>query len=180
MLIRPSRMPRRERSRRTARGFAHDARDLAALFALSTLLIAVPAPAAPAAEPTAAAIQRLDDQGVRQIVVAREPGVPAAVRTAGRDDAGVDHVANLRLPNTEVVQAQPGRLAEALRALQAEPGVRYAEPDVPVYATTNDPQWPWMWGLQNTGATGGTPGDDIDVVDAWHLSTGAGQTVAVV
>ncbi len=173
-------MPRRERSRRTARGFAHDARDLAALFALSTLLIAVPAPAAPAAEPTAAAIQRLDDQGVRQIVVAREPGVPAAVRAAGRDDAGVDHVATLRLPNTEVVEAQPGRLAEALRALRAEPGVRYAEPDVPVYATTNDPQWPWLWGLQNTGATGGTPGDDIDVVDAWHLSTGAGQTVAVV
>ena len=173
-------MPRRERSRRTARGFAHDARDLAALFALSTLLIAVPVPAARASEPTAAAIQRLDDQGARQIVVVREPGVPAAVRAAGRDGAGVDHVANLRLPDTEVVEAQPGRLAEALRALQSEPGVRYAEPDVPVHATTNDPQWPWLWGLQNTGATGGTPGDDIDVVDAWHLSTGAGQTVAVV
>jgi len=144
-------MPRRERSRRTARGFAHDARDLAALFALSTLLIAVPVPAARASEPTAAAIQRLDDQGARQIVVVREPGVPAAVRAAGRDGAGVDHVANLRLPDTEVVEAQPGRLAEALRALQSEPGVRYAEPDVPVHATTNDPQWPWLWGLQNTG-----------------------------
>ena len=183
-------MPRRERSRRTARGFAHEARDLAAIFALLALVLTV-APVAPAhaAEHSAAELQRLEAQGLRQIIVAREPGLSATARADVRADAGVAHVANMRVPDTEVVRAEPGRLVEAIRALEAEPGVRYAEPDAEAHvlteepdanALTTDPMWPALWALHNTGQSGGTPGADIGAQGAWALSTGLGQTLAVV
>ena len=179
-------MPRRERSRRTARGFAHEARDLAAIFALLALVLTV-APVAPAhaAEHNAAELQRLEDQGLRQIIVAREPGLSAAARAEVRADAGVAHVANMLVPDTEVVRAEPGRLVEAIDALEAEPGVRYAEPDADAHAFVDDPDanalvtdplWPYLWALHNTG----TPGADIGAQGAWALSTGVGQTLAVV
>ena len=183
-------MPRRERSRRTARGFAHEARDLAAIFALLALVLTV-APVAPAhaAEHSAAELQRLEDQGLRQIVVARAPGLSATARAEVRADAGVAHVANLLVPDTEVVRAGPGRLVEAIHALEAEPGVRYAEPDADAHAFVDDPEanalvtdpmWPYLWALRNTAQFGGTPGADIGAQGAWALSTGAGQTLAVV
>ena len=56
-----------------------------------------------------------------------------------RADAGVAHVANLLVPDTEVVRAEPGRLVEAIHALEAEPGVRYAEPDADAHAFVDDP-----------------------------------------
>ena len=46
------------------------------------------------------------------------------------------------LPDTEVVVAAPGELDEALDALNANPDVVYAEPDLPVTPQSNDPQFP--------------------------------------
>jgi thermitase len=73
---------------------------------------------------------------------------------------------------------------DALAALNADPAVVYAEPDElrSALAPPDDPWWPFMWGLANTGQEpfAGTPGSDINLLDAWSFSQGAGQTVAVV
>src|SRR3954452_21329287 len=96
-------------------------------------------------------VQALENEGVRDIIVARDPGLPAAARGDLRTSAGVTHVEDLSLADTEVVRAPVSGLVEAVDALNAEPGVRYAEPNAPVYAATNDPLWPSLWALQNTG-----------------------------
>ena len=44
----------------------------------------------------------------------------------------------------------------------------------------NDPSFPNMWGLDNTGQSGGTPDADIDAPEAWDVSTGAGVVVGVI
>lgn len=36
----------------------------------------------------------------------------------------------------------------------------------------NDTRFPEMWGLNNTGQTGGTPGADVSALEAWEISTG--------
>ena len=63
------------------------------------------------------------------------------------------------VPDTEVVRAEPGGLVEAIDALEAEPGVRYAEPDADAHAFVDepdanalvtDPLWPYLWALHNT------------------------------
>jgi subtilisin family serine protease len=62
----------------------------------------------------------------------------------------------------------------ALRAYRLHPEIEYAEPDyiVHISASPNDPLFPQMWNLLNTGLDGGTAGDDVGAALAWNLSTG--------
>src|SRR4051812_17689563 len=128
-------------------------------------------------------VQALENEGVRDIIVARDPGLPAAARGDLRAAAGVTHVEDLPLADTEVVRAPAGRLVEAVDAWAAEPGVRYAEPNGPVHAASADALFARLWGLQNDGVNvdiNGTAGADIRAPQAWTLSTGAGRVIGVV
>ena len=90
------------------------------------------------------ATARADDA----IIVKRVPGLDRAERAAVRADADVTLDETLTLANTEVVVAEPGALDEALDALNANPDVVYAEPDLPVSPASADPQFANEWGLQ--------------------------------
>ncbi|MEA2385424.1 MAG: serine protease [Solirubrobacteraceae bacterium] len=160
-------------------------RRLPVLTCLLTVVLACAVPAGAGASGRAPAeVQRLEDDGLRDIIVARDPGLTATERGDLRSTAGVAHVSDLPIANTEVVRAPAGGLVAAIAALEAEPGVRYAEPNGPVRAATADRLWPQEWGLENTGQSvqtvAGTSGADIKAPQAWAQSTGAGQVVAVV
>ena len=60
------------------------------------------------------------------------------------------------------------------------PEVEYVEPNYLRYlnAAPNDPRYPEMWGLNNTGQTGGTVDADIDAPEAWNVATGSSAMVA--
>src|SRR3954471_2322521 len=157
-------------------------RPLAGLLAAALLL---PAPAFGAGEPAPTPAQ-LDAAGVHDIIVKRRPGLDARDRAQVRAAADVTYADSLRLSDTEIVHAEPGRLAGELAGLRADPSVLYAEPDAPVHAFTGDEFWPAQWALENDGQSvfgepAGLPGADIHAPAAWALgATGAGQTVAVV
>jgi subtilisin family serine protease len=44
--------------------------------------------------------------------------------------------------------------------------------DDPPIDPPSDPRFSEMWGLHNTGQTGGTPGADVDALGAWAINTG--------
>jgi len=71
---------------------------------------------------------------------------------------------------------------EALALYSAEPDVEYAEPNfiVSILATPNDPRFGELWGLHNTGQSGGTPDADIDAPEAWDITTGSSNVVVAV
>ncbi len=77
-----------------------------------------------------------------------------------------------------LVEVPAGELQAALDAYSNDPNVLYAEPDYPVHTTgvPNDPDFPLLWGMENTGQTingdPGTAGADIRAVPAWDLWTG--------
>ncbi len=73
----------------------------------------------------------------------------------------------------------PLALAQRLRAL-AE--VAAAEPNYYRYldAVPNDPRFGEMYGLHNTGQTGGTPDADIDAPEGWDIATGSADVVVAV
>ena len=126
------------------------------------------------------------DSTVR-IIVKRDPGLSGAERAAIRADAGVQHVESVPLADTEVVSAPKADAAAALKRLNANPDVRYAEPVVTYHAVDapgNDTYFNELWALDNTGQTigpqAGVPDADIDAIEAWSLSRGAGQVVGVV
>ena len=70
----------------------------------------------------------------------------------------------------------PGRsVAQAVRAFSGHPRIAYIEPNyvVSTLVTPNDPRYPELFGLNNTGQTGGTADADIDADAAWGVSTGS-------
>ena len=44
----------------------------------------------------------------------------------------------------------------------------------------DDPRFPQLWGLENTGQTGGTPGADIHAALAWNVTTGSPSVIVAV
>src|SRR4051794_31843978 len=72
------------------------------------------------------------------IVVRRDAGLSAAERTAVRADAGVKLERILTVDNTEVVTVPDGGEKRALAALDANPDVRYAVPDVRLHAADTE------------------------------------------
>jgi subtilisin family serine protease len=116
-----------------------------------------------------------------EILVSRDAGLSAAERTAVRADAGVTLKRMLTLDNAEVVTVPDAREARALAALNADPDVRYAAPNVRLQAAAetaaapDDPFFPFQWYLDQ-------PSDaDIDAQKAWDASNdGSEVTVAVV
>lgn len=68
---------------------------------------------------------------------------------------------------------------EVIKELYETGEIKYAEPDyvVNIDLTPNDPQFGQLWGLLNTGQSGGTIDADIDASDAWDISTGSSAIV---
>jgi subtilisin family serine protease len=63
--------------------------------------------------------------------------------------------------------------------LASHPGIAYAEPNYlySIDATPLDPRYDELWGLNNTGQTGGTADADIDAPEAWDIATGTDEIV---
>lgn len=71
---------------------------------------------------------------------------------------------------------------KAIERLKKNPNVEYAEPNY-IYSINlipNDPLFSNLWGLNNTGQTGGTPDADIDAPEAWDIQTGSNTVVGVI
>ncbi len=70
----------------------------------------------------------------------------------------------------------------ALAAYQADPTVLYAELNYRVYVSLipDDPLFPQLYGLHNTGQAGGIADADIDAAEAWDVHTGTGGTIVAV
>lgn len=69
-----------------------------------------------------------------------------------------------------------------LAELNADPRIEYAEPNavISINSTPNDTSFPTLWGLHNTGQSGGTPDADIDAPEAWDSATTATIPVGVI
>lgn len=77
------------------------------------------------------------------------------------------------------VQTPAASVADVLAWAETTAGVRYVEPDFVITsaATPNDPNYSRLWGLHNTGQTGGVVDADMDVAEAWNTTTGSGSVV---
>jgi thermitase len=128
-----------------------------------------------------------------EIIVRFEGGLSAAERAAIRNEAGTAFERALPVDGMQLVDVAPGRSAVAAeRALEGEDGVLYAEPNFirRVSLRPNDPLFPQLWGMENTGQvvdppggrppTVGSPDADTDAADAWDVAGGGGVVVAVI
>jgi hypothetical protein len=110
-----------------------------------------------------------------ELLVRFRPGLPAADRASVESAVRARPLGRFSLIDVEHLRLDEGTTVEqALAALVGDPRVQYAEPNYVVHAdlVPNDPRFPEMWALQNTGQSGGTPGADIRAVEAWDKQTG--------
>jgi thermitase len=115
-----------------------------------------------------------------EAIVRFEPGASAAQRRDARLDADVALEERLALPRAELVEVD-GSVTEAVRRLELQPGVAYAQPNYRYEATAvpepNDTFFfPELWGLSDPAL----PDPGVSALEAWEESEGAGQTIAVV
>jgi hypothetical protein len=150
----------------------------AAVFAalLAALLTAGPAPSArPHAQPST------------EIIVGFGPGVSASAQRALLARFGATSKERFAPIRAYLASVPAGRQATVISALERNPSVRYAEPNVRFHIdqVPNDTSFAKLWGLDNSGQTvNGTAGiadADIDAPQAWSISTGSSDvTVGVI
>ena len=91
-------------------------------------------------------------------------------------DDKYSHLANGRMANYKLGDIT---VKAALEKLRNDPAVLYAEPDYIVTASgiPDDARFDELWGMHNTGQTGGVADADIDAPEAWDISTGSHDVV---
>jgi subtilase family serine protease/subtilisin family serine protease len=115
---------------------------------------------------------RFKDRVPENAIAAAHARVRASVK---KKFSIVKNLQLVKLPQNVSVKA-------AIELYRRNPDVLHAEPNYLVKADTvpNDPSFASLWGLQNTGQTGGTPGADIHATAAWDLSQGSSSVVVAV
>lgn len=84
----------------------------------------------------------------------------------------------------EVLVGPQMSIEQAVNAYRSHAVVDLAEPNYRIqlssFTPTNEPQYNSLWGLNNTGQTGGTIDADIDALEAWSVTTGSSSVVVAV
>src|SRR5919204_1330491 len=133
------------------------------IFAVACLLVLTAAFAGPAQA------ARYDTDTV---IVKYASGVSTAERLALFDSAGVTRtVGSVAGVGAKVVSVS-GDPAVVAQRLNRSALVDYAEPNfvLKATATPNDPLFGELYGLNNTGQTGGRPDADIDAPEGWDAA----------
>jgi subtilisin family serine protease len=91
-----------------------------------------------------------------------------------------------RTGNELVLMKSNGTTEQMILALKNHPQVTAISPnyrrnlDTVGTPTPNDPRYSELWGLNNTGQTGGTSDADIDAPEAWQTTTGSSSVIVAV
>ncbi|MHC4387306.1 MAG: S8 family serine peptidase [Planctomycetota bacterium] len=91
------------------------------------------------------------------------------------------------VPGLSLIELPAGTtVEEALVSFNQTDAILYAQPDYELTVDSdeqyipNDPLFDDLWGMHNTGQTGGTADADIDAPEAWDIVTGSGDVIVAV
>jgi subtilisin family serine protease len=137
-----------------------------------------------------------------RVIVKLRPGASASEITNLQAQIGVTKVTTASQFGIDIWEIPPGKVEETISAYSNDPRFEYIEPDytitledvektspteenlatiTPQITTPNDPGYPQLWGLNNTGQSGGTPDADIDAPEAWDIQRGnPNQVIGVI
>jgi thermitase len=108
----------------------------------------------------------------------------SSARSSSRRALGLSHVQEFNLLNTSLVRTSKGRSLnkKTIKDLKQDGIIKSIEPNyrVKALATPNDNKFTELWGLHNTGQTGGTSDIDIDAPEAWNITKGSEQVIVAV
>jgi thermitase len=136
--------------------------------------------AAALAAPAGAQAPRLDLEDwnkryvANQAIVRFEPGTSAAERRITRNRADVQFERSLDLARAQVVGVD-GSVGAAVRRLERQGHVEYAQPNYRYHALAADTFLSELWGLTDPAP----PDPGVNALSAWSTTKGSGQVIAV-
>jgi subtilisin family serine protease len=154
---------------------------------LTVLVASALAAASLLAGPGAARQAKKSEPRAGELIVVFKESVPEAEQQQVLAKAAAKEEKKLGKALAKLAKTDPAKLEYALKVLNADPRVRFAEPNYEVSIdalTPNDTSFGQLWGLKNTGQTvegvAGTADADIDADDAWSVTTGSRSVVVAV
>jgi subtilisin family serine protease len=122
-----------------------------------------------------------------EVIVKIKPGANLSAISSARADLGISVLETTQTLGIQRWNISEPSVREAIATVSENPAladaIEYIEPNF-IYRTTetipNDPRFNELWGLNNTGQTGGTPDADIDAPEAWDIQTGNDVVIGVI
>ncbi|HZN03858.1 MAG TPA: S8 family peptidase, partial [Candidatus Polarisedimenticolia bacterium] len=114
-----------------------------------------------------------------EVLVKFKPGTTKILKDKTRDEIAARARRRFRHGAEHWILGGGHSTEEAIERLRRNPRVEYAEPNYIVRAdrAPDDPIYPQLWGLRNTGQNGGIAGSDIRAESAWQVTTGSPAVV---
>ncbi|TAG89144.1 MAG: hypothetical protein EAZ18_21140, partial [Oscillatoriales cyanobacterium] len=128
-----------------------------------------------------------------RVIVKLRPTTNSTQITSLQAEIGVTNVTKASQLGIDIWQIPSGKVEQTISAYKNDPRIEYIEPDyiitlediqkpsptqeklatiTPQATTPNDPSYTQLWGLNNTGQSGGTADADIDAPEAWDIQKG--------
>jgi subtilisin family serine protease len=109
-----------------------------------------------------------------ELLIKYRANARGAERASVRSQMRAQPLRHFGFINLDHVRLEGMTTAEAMQQFRGDPRIEYIEPnyEITLDMIPNDPRFPEMYALQNTGQTGGTPGADIRATSAWDVFTG--------
>ncbi|MDS1346713.1 S8 family serine peptidase [Planktothrix agardhii] len=128
-----------------------------------------------------------------RVIVKLKPGANSNEISNLQAQIGVTKVSKASQLGIDIWQIPSGTVEKIISTYKNDPRFEYIEPDyiitledvekpssatessekiTPQATTPNDPGYPQLWGLNNTGQSGGTADADIDAPEAWDIQKG--------
>jgi subtilisin family serine protease len=127
--------------------------------------------------------QQVAERADNQIIVKLKPGIQSTDIDAIQRSLNASVIRHFRLIGAELWKISGVTVEDAIARYASDPRIEYIEPDYIVHALEvipNDPSFNLLWGLHNTGQSGGTPDADIDAPEAWEIATGDDVVLGVI
>lgn len=118
-----------------------------------------------------------------QVIVKFNSGVQAAEIEALQQSLGATTLDTTTSLGIQLWQLRSLTTDQAIATLSNDSRIEYIEPNwiVSINGTVpNDPSFNQLWGLNNTGQSGGKSDADIDAPEAWDIQTGNNVVVGVI
>ena len=118
-----------------------------------------------------------------EIIIKFKATTTQTERTAILGDLGATKLKDLKRMGAASHRLHGLTVEQAVQRYKNSSKIEYIEPNYirQLHEIPNDPQFSALWGLRNTGQTGGSPDADIDAEVAWDVFTGSeGVVVGII
>jgi subtilisin family serine protease len=116
------------------------------------------------------------------VLIKFAPGASAADIQSIRSDLGATQLTRFASIGATRERIANYSVEVAIQRYRSDHRVAFIEPNYIYKADRipNDTFFPQLWGMLNTGQTGGTPGADIRATHAWDITTGASPVLVAI